>query len=131
MGRTHHMKAVIVAAVALVLGLGLGWYFARQRAERERTAIVQQMVEGGESSDRLLAVIAARAIQMVESGQPKQAVQMLAAPVAHYYTVYTAAAAREEQRAETHALIEQLAKSNQVVAARIAEFSTNSKAKTP
>lgn len=125
------MKTVIVATVALVLGLGLGWYFERHRAEREKTEIVQQMVEGGESSDRLLAVMAARAIQMVESGQPKQAVEMLASPVAHYYAVYAGAGTREERRAETRALIEQLAKSNQVVAARIAELSANSEAKKP
>jgi hypothetical protein len=125
------MKTVIAATVALVLGLALGSYLARHRAEREKTEVVQQMVEGGESSDREHAVRAARAIHLIESGQPQQAVQILASPVAHYYTLYAGAGTKNERRAETRALIEQLAKSNQVVAARIAEISTNSEAKTP
>ena len=125
------MKAFLSAAVSLILGMGLGWYCEHHRAEREKTEIVQQMVEGGESSDRERAVRAARAIQLIESGQPQQAVQILASPVAHYYTMYTGAGTKEERRAETRALIEQLAKSNQVVAARIAELSTNSEVKTP
>jgi hypothetical protein len=125
------MKAFLASAVSLILGLGLGWHFEHHRAEREKTEIVQQMVEGGESADRLLAVMAARAIQMVESGQSQQAVQMLASPIAHYYTLYTGVGTKEERRAETRALIEQLSKTNRVVAARIAEISTYSEAKTP
>ena len=125
------MKTFLASAVSLILGLGLGCYFEHHRAEREKTEIVQQMVERGESADRLLAVTAARAIQMVESGQSQQAVQMLATPVAHYYTLYSGAGTKEERRAETRALVEQLARSNQVVAARIAEMSTNSGIKVP
>ena len=131
LGRTHDMKAFPAAAVSLILGLGLGWYFEHYRAEREKTEIVQQMVEGGESADRLLAVMAARAIQMVESSQSQQAVQMLATPVAHYYTVYTGVGTKEERRGETRALIEQLAETNQIVAARIAELSSKSEPKAP
>jgi hypothetical protein len=125
------MKSLVASAAALVLGLVLGWYFEHHRAEREKTEIVQQMVEGGESADRLLAVVAARGIQMVQSGQSQQAVQMLATPVAHYYTLYTGAGTKEERRAETRALIEQVAKSNQIVAAKIAELSTYSQSKAP
>jgi len=125
------MKTFLASVVSLILGLGLGWYFEHHRVEREKTEIVQQMVEGGESSDREHAVRAARAIQLIESGQPQQAVQILASPVAHYYTSYTGAGSKEERRAETRALIEDLAKSNQVVAAQIAELSTNSQPKVP
>ena len=87
------------------------------------------MVEGSETSDRLLAVMAARAIQMVESGQSQQAVQMLVSPVAHYYTVYTGAGTAEGRRAETRALIDRLASTHPVVAAKIAELSTDSQSK--
>jgi hypothetical protein len=125
------MQTVIASTVSLILGLGLGWYFEHHRAEREKTEIVQQMVEGGESSDRLRAVMAARAIQLIEAGQPQEAVQLLSSPVARYYTLYTGAGTKEERRPETRALIEQLARSNQVVPARIAELATNSEPKTP
>jgi hypothetical protein len=131
LGHTYCMKMLLTSVVSLILGLGLGWYFERHRAEREKTEIVQQMMEGGEGSDRERAIRAARAIQLIGAGQPQQAVQVLAFPVAHYYTLYTGAGTKEERRAETRALIEQLAKSNQIVAARIAEFSTNSEPKTP
>jgi len=130
-GPAHDMKAFLASAVFLVLGLGLGSFLEHHRAERERTEIVQQMAEGSESADRLLAVMAARAVQMVESGQSQQAVQMLASPIARYYTLYTGVGTKEERRAETRALIEQLSKTNRVVAARIAEVSTYSEAKTP
>jgi hypothetical protein len=125
------MKTVIASTVSLILGLGVGWYFEHHRVEREKTGIVQQMVEGGESSDRLRAVMAARAIQLIEAGQPQEAVQLLSSPVAHYYTLYTGAGSKEERRPETRALIQQLARSNDVVAARIAELATNSEPKTP
>jgi hypothetical protein len=125
------MKTFLASAVSLILGLGLGWYFEHHRAGREKTELVQQMVEGGEASDRERAVSAARAIQLIGSGQPEQAVQILASPIAHYYTLYMGAGTKEERRAETRALIEQLAKSNQVVAARIADLATNPEAKTP
>jgi hypothetical protein len=118
------MKLFVASAASLILGLGLGWYFGHHRAEQERTGIVKQVVDGGESSDRERAIRAARAIQLIESGQPQQAVQILASPVAHYYTSYGSAGTKDERRAETRALIEQLAKSNQVVAAQIAELST-------
>ena len=120
------MKTLLTSAVFLILGLGLGWYCEYHRAGREKTQIVQQLVEGSESSDREHAIRAARAIQLIESGQSQQAVQLLASPVAHYYTLYSGAGTSEERRSEARALIEQLAKTNQIVAAQIAEASTNS-----
>jgi hypothetical protein len=125
------MKTLITSIVSLLIGLAVGWYAERRHSEHEKTQIVQQMFEGAESSDRERAVRAVRAIQLIESGEARQAVQILSSPVAYYYTLYTDAGSKEERRAETRAVIEQLAKTNQVVAARIAEFSTNSRIKTP
>jgi|SRR6266496_4352531 len=125
------MKPLITGVISLLLGLAVGWYSKRRHSEHENTQIVQQMVEAGESSDRERAVRAVRAIQLVESGEVEQAVQILATPIAHYYTVYTDAGSKEDQRAETRTLIEQLARTNQTIAARIAEFSTNHRTKSP
>jgi hypothetical protein len=125
------MKMFLASAVCLVLGLGLGWYFEHHRAQREKTEIVQQMLAGSESCDRYAALMATRAIQLIESGQAQQAMQTLAPPVAHYYTVYAAPGTKEERRAETRTLIEQFAKSNQFVVGRIAELTTNSQYRVP
>jgi hypothetical protein len=114
----------------LILGLGLGWYFEHHRAEREKTEIVQQMVEGGESSDSEHAARAARAIQFIDSGQPQEAVRLLSGPIAHYYSVY-GDLSLNEGRSKVRSLIEGVAKTNQVVAARIAEAATNSQIKAP
>jgi hypothetical protein len=124
------MKTFLASVVSLILGLGLGWYLEHHRAEREKTEIVQQMVEGGESSDGEHAARAARAIQFIDSGQPQEAVRLLSAPIAHYYSV-SGELSVNERRSNVRSLIEGLAKSNQVVAARIAEAAANSKIKTP
>src|SRR5438552_8211097 len=113
------MKARVACVVSLLLGVAIGWYAERRHAEHEKAQIVQQTVEGDESSDRERAVRAVRAIESIQSGDTQQAVQLLSTPVAHYYTLYTEAGRKEERRAETRGLIEQLARTNQVVAARI------------
>jgi hypothetical protein len=125
------MKTLFTSVVSLLVGVAIGCYAERRHGEHDKTQIVQQMVEGGESSDRAGALRAVRAIESIQSGDTSRAVQILSAPVADYYTLYTEAGSKQERRAETRALIEQLARTNQVVAARIAEFSTNSRIKTP
>jgi len=125
------MKIFIASAVCLILGFGLGWYFEHHRAEREKTEIVRQIVEGGETSDRERAVRAVRAIQSIQSGDTQNAVQLLSTPVAHYYTLYTEPGTKDEKRAETRAIIERLSRTNQIVATRITELSSNMQVRTP
>ena len=110
--------------------MAIGWYAERRHAEHEKAQIVQEIVEGGESSDRERAVRAVRAIESIQSGDTQQAMQFLSTPIAHYYTLYTEPGNSQERRSETRALIEQLARTNQVVAARIAEFAGNLKIRT-
>lgn len=125
------MKTLIASAASLLLGLVMGWYIEHRRAAHEKTEIVQQMVEGLESSDGEHAARAVRAIQFIDSGDKQQAVQLLSTPVAHYYALYADAGRNDERSAKLRALIEQLARTNQVVAARIAESSTNYRVKKP
>jgi hypothetical protein len=124
------MKAFIASTVSLILGLGLGWYFEHHRSQREKTEIVQMMVEGIESSDGEHAARAARAIQFIDSGQRQEVVRLLSAPIAHYYSVYGELRGNE-RRSKVRSLIDELAKTNQVVAARIEEAVTNSQIQTP
>jgi hypothetical protein len=125
------MKTTVASLISLVLGLGLGWYFESHRAQRDKTEIVGQLVEGGESADRERAMRAVRAIESIQAGDTQKAVQLLSSPVAHYYTLYTEPGTKEEKRAETRAAIELLAKTNQIVAARISEFSSNLQVRIP
>ncbi len=125
------MKTLIASIVSLLCGLAIGWYIGHGRAGREKTEIVQQMVQGGESADGEHAARAVRAIELVESGKASDAVQLLSIPIAHYYSVYSDTGRGDERRARLRALIEQLAKTNQTVAVRIAEASTNHSLKTP
>jgi hypothetical protein len=124
------MKTLIAISLSMLLGLAIGWYSARGYFDHQKAQIVEQMVEGDESSDRERALRAVRAIESIESGNTEQAVQILSTPVAHYYTVYAEAGSKEERRAETRALIEQLARTNHVVAVRLAEVSSNSPVRT-
>jgi len=125
LGHIFRMKTLVASAASLLLGLVIGWYFEHRRAEHEKSEIVRQMVEGMESSHRERATRAVRAIQLIDSGQAQEAVQLLSAHIAHYYSWYAGASTNDDQSTKVLALIEQLAKTNHVVAARIAEFSTN------
>ena len=119
------MKTVIGSVVALILGLGLGFYFKDHRSDREKTETVRLMVESVESSAGADAARAVRAIQFIESDQRQEAVQLLSGPIADYYMVYGELSANE-RRSQLRSMIEELAKTNQVVAARIAEAASNS-----
>lgn len=119
------MKTLIAASLSIVLGLAIGWYSARAHFEHQRAQIVGQMVEGNESSDRERAVRAVRTIESIQSGDTQEAVRILSTPVAYYYTMYKESGSKQERRAETRALIEQLARTNNAVAARIADLSND------
>ncbi len=125
------MKTLGTSVACLLLGLVIGWYGQRRHVEHEKAQIVRDMVEGMETADREHALRAARAIESIQSSETQKAMQLLSSPVAHYYTIYTEPGTKEEKRAETRAVIEQLAKTNQIVAARIAEVSSNLQVRTP
>jgi hypothetical protein len=125
------MKTVIASAVSLFLGLGLGWYFEHHRAERVKAESVELVLNGSESADSESAARAARAIQFIQSGDTQQAVQLLSTPAAHYYAIYTTPGVNEPNRSATRALIEQVAKTNPILATRIAEVSSDLQHKVP
>jgi hypothetical protein len=129
LGSKKPVKTIIASFLSLALGLIIGWCFEHHRAVNERNALVQQMVQGGESSDGERAARAARAIQMIDSGQKEEAVELLSRPVAHYYSVY-GRDDRNDQRSKVRALIEQVAATNQIVGARIAGASKTAQTKT-
>jgi hypothetical protein len=116
------MKTVVASVMSLLVGLAVGGYAGYWYYDRHTTnEAIKQMVEGGESSQALLAHLSAQTIGLIDSGQDQQAVQMLSFPIASYYFVYATSAFTNEQRLRVRATIEKLASTNQIVAARIAE----------
>lgn len=128
------MKTLIASVVSLLIGLGSGWYFKHRRAEHQKSEIVEQMSQGAEASRLAEAVRDARAIELIASGDTQQAVQLLSGPIARYYTLYPAAGRDDERSTKSRALIERLARTNQIVATRLSEMqepSTNSRNENP
>ena len=120
----RRMKILLATGISLLLGLGIGWYIGNRHAFYYVPETTRETVAGIESSDGEKAARAVRAIQAIDSGDAQGAVQLLSHPIAHYYLLYSDVD-MNDRRKRMIALIEQLARTNQIVAARIAEFSTN------
>jgi hypothetical protein len=118
------MKIILATVIALFLGLGIGWYIGHRQAFYYVPETTREALAGIESSDGEKAARAVRAIQAIDSGDAQGAVQLLSHPVAYYYLLYSDINTNERRR-RMIAMIQQLARTNQIVAARIAEFSTN------
>jgi len=85
-----------------------------------------------ESFDAERAARAVRAIEAIESGERRKALQLMLPPIADYYTNSLYAEHRRgAQGSNTLAMIEDLARTNQMVAAWLAEASTNAPTRTP
>jgi hypothetical protein len=124
---------LMVAAIALGFFVGrfhAGSYAQHRDAEHEVTEAIDLAVQGTETSAALQATLGVRAIEFIDSGDTQQAVQLLSGPIARYYTLYPLG--RNDERSEKlRGLIEELARTNQVVAARITEISNMSSLKKP
>jgi hypothetical protein len=120
----RRMKILFATVISLFLGLGIGWYIGHRQAFYCVPETTREALEGIESAEGEAAARAVRAIEAIDSRDAQGAVQLLSHPVAHYYLLYSDIATND-RRKRMIALIEQLARTNQIVAARIAEFSTN------
>ena len=133
------MKLKLAVVLLMVAGIALGFFVGRfyggsyvhnRGAEREAAEAVELAVQQADSSTALQAALGVRAIEFIGSGETQQAVQLLSGPIARYYTSYSAG--RDDERsAKLRAAIEELARTNSVVAARITELSNLSSLKTP
>src|ERR1017187_3790257 len=120
----RRMKTLLATGISLFLGLGIGWYIGHRQAFYYVPETPRGAGAGLEGSDGEKAARAVRAIQAIDSGDAQGAVQLLSHPIAHYYLLYSDIDTND-RRKRMIALIEQLARTNQIVAARIAEVSTN------
>ena len=113
------MKTLITFFVALLLGLGLGWVFTLRHADHEVAEFVATMQGPIDSGDREHALRAVRAIQMIQSGESSNAVQLLSRPIADYYHFHASLTHNDERTKAVLALIEQLASTNTLIADEI------------
>ena len=94
----------------------MGWYLEHRRAEHEKTSIADLMVSGDESSDAVHAARAIKVIGLIGSGDTQDAVESLSRPIADYYVRYLNYADENQRRAKLRALIEDLIRTNMIVA---------------
>jgi hypothetical protein len=105
-------------SLALLLGCGVGWFFAHKQGKKELKEAVDLMVEGGESSDAYFAALAVHAINVILSGDTNGAVRTLSRPVERYYTLYKDVD-NDQGRKKMRAAIEDLVRTNSVAAEAI------------
>jgi uncharacterized protein YneF (UPF0154 family) len=114
------MKALIASIVCLVVGLAVGVFVGHRSYERHITnEAVQQMLSGMESSQRLEAMMSIRAISLAESGDTQHVAQIFSPLIASFYSEYAPMTHNDKRTRDLLARIEQLSRSNQVVAAQI------------
>ena len=117
------MKTLIASFVSLLIGLAVGWYFEHRQANDEMTDAVKHV----QIHNRQEAAIDLRAIELIQSGDTQQVVQLLSIPIASFYAwnmnlMHNDTATvpwNDEVTRGLLAQIEQFARTNQVVAAQI------------
>jgi uncharacterized protein YneF (UPF0154 family) len=107
---------ILIASVSLLVGLIIGCYIGYKCYERHITnEAVEQMLKTIESQDGEEAARDVRAIELIESGEAQNAVQMLSKPIPQYYYLYAVHAATDQER-KMRDMIEQLVSTNKIVA---------------
>ena len=124
------MRIIIASLVCLLVGSGIGYYLGYTRPTAKADRYVLEQMHQMEDDDAAAVVIAMEAIPAIEAGDAQKAVQYLSFTIASYYTTHAIHPHPDELRLKLRTEIEQLASTNQIIAARI-KASTNSLIKTP
>jgi hypothetical protein len=114
------MKIIIISLISLSVGIGIGWCFGYTRPIAEADRDARQEMLAMQNDDCKAAIVAVRAVFLLDSGNTQKAVEWLSDPISrYYYCFYALNAGTNEERLKMRAVIEQLAHTNQVVAASI------------
>jgi hypothetical protein len=113
------MKTIIISLVALLVGVGIGWYVGCTASDAQTEKEVGSVLEAEENDAAMAAALAADTVRFIDAGNTQKAVQCLSTPIAHYWTEYAIYAGTNSERLKIRSDIEQWASTNQIVAARI------------
>jgi hypothetical protein len=113
------MKTIIISFIALLIGVGIGWYVGYTMPNAQTEKEVGSILEAQESGDAMAAVFAADTVRFIDSGDTQKALQCLSIPIADYWTEYAIDAGTNSERLKVRSYIEQWASTNQIVAAEI------------
>lgn len=119
MPKPHYpMKALIASVVSLLVGSVVGCSIGYTYCERhELRDDVELMTQSMRSSERLDALSAIFAINLIQSGENQKAVRFLCRPIADYYYMYTMPGwPTDERSVKTRNMIQQLITTNRIVA---------------
>jgi hypothetical protein len=113
------MKIIIISLFSLLVGAGFGWYFGYTMPIAKANRDARQEMLSIQADDSMAAIIAIRAVPLIESGDTQKAVQWLSKPIGSYYRVYALHAGTNEERLNLRGQIEEMASTNSVIAAEI------------
>lgn len=116
------MKMLIIFFVGLLLGLGLGSVFTLRHADHEVAAVVAQMQQPYEASERLDAIRSIRVIELIQSGDSSNALRVLSEPIAEYYSINAKLVNNDDRTRKTLNLIEGFARTNQFIGETITNW---------
>ncbi len=98
----------------------MGVFIGQRHDSKHMTnAAVEQLVQAMESSDRLEAALAVRTITRIDSGASDEAVELRSRRIGDYYRHYATLTNSDRRTKDWLAQIEQLARTNKVVAQEI------------
>lgn len=114
------MKTILASSSCLLLGLVGGFFVGYHYYERHITSKAsQQMVQLMDSDSRLEAARGVRAIELIQSGDTQQAIQMFCIPVADFYAGYARLPHNDDKTKKLLSWVEQIASTNAIVAGAI------------
>lgn len=120
------MRKLFASAISLLIGLAIGSYAGSRYSERHVWSVaVQQMMQEREESAYERAARAVLVINAVEAGDRQEILRSLSYPIALYYSQYADIRRHDQHSTNLIDRIEQLAKTNAIVASRIEEVKTN------
>jgi hypothetical protein len=124
------VKIIIASLVSLLVGSSIGYYFGYIRPTATFARETRQQLDMYENGKTMAAAVSVDAMQYIDSGEISNAVQLLSMPIASCYCDSGLQVHTNAERLKLRGDIEQLASTNQVVAARIKEMSNSTGGKT-
>jgi hypothetical protein len=113
------MKVAIISVLSLVIGIGAGWYFGYTRPNAQANRELQEKMDVGAVPDDFAASFAVDAINRIDAGDTRAAIQHLSLPIIHFVFDCRILPSTNKDRLQLLRSIDELIRTNQIVAAQI------------